>query len=450
MSSSLRRKSILAATATFAVASAVSAASYRVYPVPVEAPTFTSPAPPADGRVLLVDPAGSASPFGWHDVDGVAGAEFTVMRGNNVHAYDDIDADNLPPAVEPDCGPLLECDFAIDLNQPPGAYVPASVANLFYWNNAIHDITAIYGFDSVGGNFQVNTYGQGGLGGDDVAAETQEGTATNGGIFLTPPDGGRPRMQMYVWTLTTPHRDGSLDAGVITHEYGHGISARLVGGPATVSCLQNGESPLEGLSDVFALALSAPAANPSVRGLGTYLLGQPTTGAGIRTERYDKDPEPNTNSWTYASILGQTGTHLRGEKWAQAAWYLFGRLEDAHGFDPDLYNFTGTAADAGNVRAMSYVTEGLKLTACSPGFVDVRDGILAAATASYDGEDVCLLWQAFAEFGLGFSASQGSSNSVNDQVPAFDLPPSCEPADPMPFLDGFETGDTSRWSAVSL
>jgi subtilisin-like proprotein convertase family protein len=401
------------------------AASYRVYPVPVEAPTFTSPAPPADARALLVDPAGTASPFGWHDVDGVAGAEFTVMRGNNVHAYDDLDANNLPPAVEPDCGAPLACDFPIDLTQPPGAWVPASVANLFYWNNAIHDITALYGFDSVGGNFQVHTYGLGGLGGDDVRAEAQEGIGTNGGNFATPPDGQRPRMQMFVWSFTTPHRDGSLDAGVTTHEYGHGISARLVGGPANVSCLSNIEAPHEGLSDVYALLLTSPGANPPVRGIATYLIGQPPGGAGIRSQRFDKLPEPNSNPWTYASIAGAANAHAVGEKWAQFVWYLAGRLEDAHGFDPDLYSFTGTNADAGNVRALYYTIEGLKNAVCSPGFVDVRNGMLAAAATAYGGADVCLLWEAFAEIGLGFSASQGSPNSVNDQVPAFDLPLSC-------------------------
>ena len=53
----------------------------------------------------------------------------------------------------------------------------------------------------------------------------------------TPVDGSRPRMQMY--TCDAPagaDSDGDLDAGVIVHEYGHGISNRLTGGPANVSC----------------------------------------------------------------------------------------------------------------------------------------------------------------------------------------------------------------------
>jgi subtilisin-like proprotein convertase family protein len=258
-----------------------------------------------------------------------------------------------------------------------------------------------------------------------VQAEAQDGAGVNNANFGTPPDGSRPRMQMFIWTAPTPDRDGDVDNGIIAHEYGHGISNRLVGGPANVSCLQNAEQPGEGLSDWWSLFYTFEASNPSVRGIGTYALFQATNGAGIRNARYDKDPEPNTNPWTYGSLPGSAIPHGVGEKWAQAFWYVQGRLEDEHGFDADVYNFTGTGADAGNVRAMFYIIEGLKNAACSPGFVDTRDGIIDAATSAYGGEDVCLLWEAFAEYGLGFSASQGSNNSINDQTPAFDLPPSC-------------------------
>ena len=83
--------------------------SYRVYPPPSESPLSGSSVPPADGRVLVHDPSDpTASPQGWHDVDGVPGAEYTTMRGNNVHAYVDDDADDSPPSSEPDCGAVLD------------------------------------------------------------------------------------------------------------------------------------------------------------------------------------------------------------------------------------------------------------------------------------------------------------------------------------------------------
>ena len=54
---------------------------YRVYPQPAESPNHTTPLPPADGRTLVVNPANAlASPFGWHDTNGAAGAESTTDR----------------------------------------------------------------------------------------------------------------------------------------------------------------------------------------------------------------------------------------------------------------------------------------------------------------------------------------------------------------------------------
>jgi len=142
----------------------IDGASYRVFPLPFESPT--------DGPRSLVagaaDPA--ASPFGWHDTDGVPGAEFTRTRGNNVHAYVDADLPNNEPdpGSDPDGGAGLTFDFTLDLGQNPPTYRPAAVTNLFYWNNVVHDIAHGYGFDEAAGNFQVNNYGNGGLGNDDV------------------------------------------------------------------------------------------------------------------------------------------------------------------------------------------------------------------------------------------------------------------------------------------
>ncbi|NLB15031.1 MAG: hypothetical protein GX826_13630, partial [Gammaproteobacteria bacterium] len=158
----------------------------------------------------------------------------------------------------------------------------------------------------------------------------------------------------------------------------------------------------------------------------TYVLGQPPSGPGIRAERYDGNPEPNSNSWTYASIGGAAVPHGVGSRWAQAYWYATWALIDAHGYDPGLASFTGTAADAGNIRAMYYSIEGLKNTACSPSFINVRDGILQAAAAAepYNGEDVCRLWQAFADFGLGVDASTSGPHS-RTATNGFAIPASC-------------------------
>lgn len=422
----------------------VASASYRVFEQPVESPIHSPLPPPDDGRVLAVDPADpTASPLGWHDTGATS---YTILRGNNVHAFDDLNADNLPPAVEPDCGATLDCDFHFPIDfgtADPVDYTSASNTNLFYWANIVHDVQYHYGFDEAAGNFQVNNFGNGGLGNDDVIAmgQKQGPPCPNNAFFGSVPDGGRPTMIMCLWTPSTPRRDFSWDAGVMIHEYGHGISNRLVGGPSTVSCLNNLQQPGEGLSDWWALAYTAEVGDQGtdVRGSGTYILGQPPDGPGVRPQPYSTDPA--VNDYTYESISGLTVPHGVGSVWAQAAWEVYWALVDHHGFDPDLYDAFG---GSGNQRMMLYVNEGLKNTVCAPAFTDVRDGIIQAATDNYGGEDVCRVWAAFAAFGLGVDAVSGGPQSTNP-TNGFGVPPEC---DEVPiFVDGFESGDTSSWSS---
>ena len=396
--------------------------SYKVYPRPVESPNHTTPAPPNDGRATVNDPAdATGSPFGWHDTNGAPGAEFNITRGNNAHAYEDSNNTDTPPAMEVDCGGSRNCVFPVDLTQAPGSYVPAAVTNLFYWSNIIHDVQYRYGFDEAAGNFQVNNYGNGGTGGDDVRAEAQDGGGVNNANFFTPVDGQRPRMQMFTWTTATPNKDGDFDNGIIIHEYGHGISNRLVGGPSNVSCLNNTQQPGEGLSDWWSLTYTAAAGDLGAtgRGVGTFALDQPTTGLGIRTQRYSTDASINT--FDYASINGLAVPHGVGSVWAQAAWEMYWALVDQHGFSADLYNAAG---NAGNQRAMLYVSEGLQNTVCSPTFADVRDGIIQAATDNHGGGDACRVWTAFANFGLGTDAVSGGPNSTTP-TNGYALPPAC-------------------------
>jgi extracellular elastinolytic metalloproteinase len=398
----------------------VAADTYRVYAMPAESPNHVSPTPPSDGRTLLTDPAHSTgSPLAWHDTGSTT---YTIPRGNNVHAYEDSNGNNSPPGSQPDGGSSHDFDFSIDLTQSPSTYRPAAVANLFYWNNIIHDVQYLYGFDEAGGNFQVNNFGNGGAGNDDVRAEAQDGGGSNNANFLTLPDGQRPRMQMYLWTAPNPDIDGDFDNGIVIHEYGHGISIRQVGGPSNTSVLNNNQQPGEGWSDWLSLAYTAETGDQGtdVRGIGTYALNEPTSGTGIRGLPYSTDQ--SVNNWTYESISGMSIPHGVGSVWAQAIWEVYWALVDTHGFDADLYN---VSAGAGNHRAMLYVNEGLKNTPTSPTFTDCRDAILQVATDNYGGADVCLMWDAFAAYGLGTDAVSGSSNSTNP-TNGFATPASCQ------------------------
>lgn len=384
---------------------------YEVFALPLESPYYGA-------RTIEVNPASAtASPYGWHDTNGVAGAEYTTTRGNNVNAYED--GNN--SGYQPNAGSNLEFTgypFS-QVYSNSNQYEDSAITNLFYMNNVFHDILYQYGFDEINGNFQQNNYGNGGSGNDYVNAEAQDGSGTCNANFGTPPDGGNPRMQMYICN----DKDGDFDNLVILHEYGHGVSNRLTGGPSASSCLQNSEQMGEGWSDFFGVILSIEPGDVGTdsRAVGTYLFGQGQGGGGIRDYPYSTDI--SVNPQTYDFIKTAAVPHGVGSVWAEMLWEVTWALIDEHGFDTNPYNFTGDVnQDAGNIMAMALVIEGLKLQPCSPGFVDGRDAIMAADQAIYGGANECILWDAFAKRGLGFSANQGSSGSRSDGIQAFDTP----------------------------
>jgi len=387
---------------------------YRIYPLPVESPNHGA-------RAIRNAPwtlAPIASPYGWHDTNGVLGAEHQITRGNNVYASEDVNMDNVP-GFSP-VSATLDFDFPLNLANAPSTYQSASLTNLFHVCNLMHDVFYSYGFDEVSGNFQSNNYGRGGAEGDFVYADGQDGSGTNNGNFATPPDGTPARMQILNWTFTTPNRDGCLDNGLVTHEYAHGISRRLVGGPSNANNLDNQDQMGEGWSDYVALMMTMESGDQGIdgRGLDTYLLGQPTTGAGIRPFKYSTSFA--VNNLTFAATNSSAllpNSHGVGTMWCTMLWDMTWALIAQHGFSADLYN-----GNAGNNIALQLVIDGMRYTPSSPGFVDARNGILIADQVNYGGAHLNLIWNAFATRGLGFSASQGNPYWRFDQVEAFDLP----------------------------
>lgn len=213
-------------------------------------------------------------------------------------------------------------------------------------------------------------------------------------------------------------RDVCFDNGIVNHEYGHGISIRLTGGASTTTCLNNNEQMGEGWSDWFALVttIQPDDVSENIRGIGTYATFQPIDGNGIRSYPYTTNMAINPQ--TYDAIKTEIIPHGVGSVWCSMLWDLTWAYIDKYGFDPDLYNGTG-----GNNKVMQLVIDGLKLQPCSPGFIDGRDALLAADELLTGGTDACLIWQVFAKRGLGYSATQGSTNSITDGVEAFDVPP---------------------------
>ncbi len=533
--------------------------AYRVFSLPAESPAH-------GGRALVVNPADPlASPYGWLDTDGQPGPEYNYTRGNNVWAYEDRANDNTPSPNESATGNNYVFDFPYHPDGEPDTNLEASITNLFYMNNMMHDITYRFGFDEPAGNFQVNNYGRGGLDNDFVRAEALDGGGENNANFATPADGSPPRMQMYLWTgasgnivqvngpifvqgtyyaqaandwgapitdtpvtgdvvitddgsgsddatkncnppvndltgkiamidrgvcqfglkallaqqagaigciicnfedatigmaagnfgnqvtipvvmMTKPNcdllrqyvglglnislvrptvsgpakLDGSFDNGIIAHEYGHGVSNRLTGGPSQAGCLGNAEQMGEGWSDWFTLITSVrPGDVPKQRrGIGTFVLRQPNDGVGIRRVPYTTDMSINPH--TYGTVANSAGVHAIGEVWATVTWDLYWALVEKYGYDPDWTN-----TSSGNYRAVQLVMDGMKFQPCSPGFIDGRDAIILADIINYNGEDTCLISEVFARRGMGIFANQGSSDNSGDGVEDFTPIPTC-------------------------
>ena len=225
--------------------------------------------------------------------------------------------------------------------------------------------------------------------------------------------------------------DGDLDNSIIAHEYTHGISNRLTGGPSQSTCLSNAEQGGEGWSDYMALMVTTNWKKAGIndgankRPIGTYVLGQSfETGAGIRAYPYSTDL--SINPWTYAMMTASGGeVHTIGEIWCATLWDMTWDIIQQTGvIEPNIYNADGTY---GNAVALKLVIEGMKLQKCRPGFIDARNGILAADTLLYNGKYSASIWKAFARRGMGVYASEGSANSTSDQVADFTEPAPAQP-----------------------
>jgi len=401
-------------------------ASYNAIEMPGENPLETP-------HSLIVDPqlrGNAGSPFGWHDTDGAVGAEFTDTRGNNVFAQEDKDADNAG-GTRPDGGAGLVFNFPFDPAQGAVANENAAIVNLFYMNNVIHDVLYVYGFDEASGNFQFNNYGKGGLGGDQVIADALDGSGTNNANFATPPDGISGRMQMYEFTWTTPTRDSDLDNFIIVHEFGHGLTNRLTGGPANAGALQLDQSSGmgEGWSDFLGLMLVQKTTDTQAGAYsaGNYVNGSPLNDplGGIRDFPYSVDMAISPK--TYGYFRTNTTPHPNGEIIAATLWDLNWLMINGNGLDvtgkgysADIYD---AASDAGNTELMKVFVEALKLQPANPTFLDFRDAMLDADMSMNGGENEVAIWRAFARRGMGWSAFDGGSAASGNVREAFDLPP---------------------------
>ncbi|KAF9106095.1 Fungalysin/Thermolysin Extracellular metalloproteinase 5 [Mortierella sp. GBA35] len=400
----------------------VSDATYNVFPMGINDPEEGK-------RKLVKDPHHiPASPLGWNRQG--QNKNFTTTIGNNVYAGENRrngnDWENNPkPEGKVGKDGELTFDFPIDFDKEPSTYVDAAVTNLFYWNNQVHDVFHHYGFDEESGNFQENNFGRGGLGNDAVIANAQDGSGYNNANFATPPDGQRGQMRMYVWDITDPMRDGDLESGIIIHEYAHGISTRLTGGPANSGCLGWGEAGGmgEGWGDFFATMFRQKPEHDynSEFPMGAYSA----SGNGIRRFPYSTSLKTNPETFKIMDQSQYWGVHAKGEVWAGMLYEVYRNLNLRLPFTEDWY--TNDKTKYANTLVLQLVVDGLKLQPCMPSFIQARDAILQAEKILTKGEYQCDIWRAFTKRGLGPKAKVIGPNFPFGTIrtESFDLPKNC-------------------------
>jgi len=388
----------------------------------------------------------TASPLGWHEIPTSANpwpelkgsnstknaTTFYTTAGNNVIAHEDWEGQsnyihNYRPINE---SMAFVYDYEEPLGLAPKEYVDFVVTQLFYTSNMYHDLLHRVGFDEQSGNFQAYNFGKGGKGGDPVITNAQDGSGFNNANFMTPPDGTMPRMRMYVWDVATPWRDGDLEAGIVIHEYSHGLSTRLTGGPANSGCLGFGEAGGmgEGWGDAIATLIRQIEEHHQFKnGSDVYTMGSWAANnvRGIRNFPYSTNSTINPSSYKTLDKPGYWGVHAIGEVWAQFLFTMSQNLVEEYGFSKTLFPPTNTSepndyyttvsdVDSakptplipkhGNTLALQLIVDGMKLQPCRPSFFDARDAIIQADKIRTGGVNACTIWKAFASVGLGSDA----------------------------------------------
>ncbi|WWC68087.1 uncharacterized protein I206_102006 [Kwoniella pini CBS 10737] len=441
--------------------------SYLVFPWGVNDPTT--------GNLSVVTKPWDnvASPLGWHKfpsdsnpyltpIDGThVHQNYTTFKttiGNNVYAHEDWEGrNNFLQNYRPIANDSV---FVYEYGEPDGLrpkeYIDMVITQLFYTSNMYHDLLHRLGFDELSGNFQVYNFDKGGKGGDAVITNAQDGSGYNNANFMTPPDGEAPRMRMYIWDTATPYRDGDLEAGIVIHEYSHGLSTRLTGGPANSGCLGWGEAGGmgEGWGDFAATLIRQIEEHKEFKnGSDVYPMGAwaANTAGGIRHFKYSTDKELNPSTYKFLNKGNYWGVHAIGEVWAQTLFVASQRLVEKHGFGETLFPpedvtkpndyYTKTSLESvdalgkpvplipkhGNTLLLQLVIDGMKLQPCRPSFFDARDAIIQADQIRTGGDNYCVLWDAFAEGGLGSDAELNGNTPWGGgiRVNGFKVPKKC-------------------------
>jgi extracellular elastinolytic metalloproteinase len=392
----------------------------------------------------------------------------TILSGPNAQVYADVNANNVAdqseqinasnpvthdwlwplqtfqPAGIPGCASFV-CTWDPNLAGSWAANQNQSGTQLFILINTFHDHlrAAPIGFTPAAGNFEGNDPVRGeALDGAKAFQNMPDGAHIDNANFATPPDGTRPRMQMFLWHQPgVPNdpfiaADGANEAGIVYHEYTHGLSNRLVidaDGFSTLGNVQAGAMG-EAWSDWYAMDfLNKQGLQPDVPGTGDVRIGHYVGGGKnlIRTEPIDckvgmsaaqgcpGGAATGPGGYTYGDygrVIGGPEVHADGEIWVQTLW--------------DLRDAIGSNA------AEALITRAMELSPFNPSFLDERNAILQADLVLNGGTGQSTIWAVFAARGMGWFAGTVDGDDTQP-VESFSPPPG--PSTPTGTLSGIVT-----------
>jgi hypothetical protein len=394
-----------------------------------------------------------------------------ILSGNNSHTYSDVHDNDRPGRSEevralrghswgyrlkpfhPGMGAKRFCSNPWPCSWNPNKAFSwkknraQNATQVFYFVNNWHDHLkkAPIGFTEAAGNFQLKNHSKKGRAGDPVATQTDDGANTGTGRLRglpdgnhidnanmsTPPDGHRPRMQMYLqhtpfsrYPSEDPFSPTNVgdEADTVYHEYTHGLSNRLnvdVRGRSTLGGVQGGAMG-EAWSDWYAMDYLVDQGLQRDRRHKVDVRLFVYDGDGVnfdRTEPLDcrvgqkarlcnGGATGHRGGYTYADygkVIGAPEVHSDGEIWAQTLWDLRRSL--------------------GSHTTESLVTRAMELAPYNPSFLDMRNAILIADNSTFHGKHRTAIWRVFAHRGMGYFAG---SLGGNDAAPGASLkmPPS--------------------------
>jgi extracellular elastinolytic metalloproteinase len=134
--------------------------------------------------------------------------------------------------------------------------------------------------------------------------------------------------------------------------------------------------------------------------VGEYSFTDPL---GIRSEPYD------VYSRTYGDIVGEE-VHFDGEVYGAIGWDL-------------LQGYQGAGEDKSTLLAD--LVDGMNYTPARPTFEQMRDGVLAGLSASGNDTRACMVWDAFAENGVGVGALATVTGKRVAVKESFEVPSEC-------------------------